>query len=278
MSKREAEKAGVKRVKISGGSSSSKKSSKSSSSKDEKKATKKIKEYYEKKSTTAKKQAAVETTRLKEDVTNILKESGILTTRATEDYLRNIENIESNKALDVSTLQDYVLTNKGRTEEDLNIALAKEARRYALEYDQINEDLASKGMTFSERTPERIAKETSRLATENINLEANRSFQDIARYEAAKTAELNLKYGTQTEQAETSKTRTLEDIIDEQQKAILAKTRNTQDIASGLKETLTDYSYGKDTSVATTKQLFEQANLAEEIRKEQRAFLGYALG
>lgn len=277
---KEAKKKGVslKEYKASKSKKSSKKSDKKSSkssSKDEKKATKKIEEYYEKKSATAKEQAAVETKRIQEDVANILKEAGILSTRAIEDYTRNIGNIEANKALDVSTLQDYVSTTKGRTGEDLDISLAKESRRYALEYDQINEDLASRGLTFSERTPEKIAKESSRLATEGINLEANRSFQDIARYEAAKTAELNLKYGTQTEEATTSKTRTLEDIIEDQQKAILTKTRGKEDIASGLKETLTDYSYGKDTGVATTKQLFESADLAEEIRKQEWAFKGW---
>lgn len=259
-------------------SSAYKKAKSSSSSKDEKKATKKIEEYYDKKSDTAKEQATIDTQRLQEDAANILKEAGILTTRATEDYLRNIGNIEANKTLDISTLNDYVTTNKGRTQEDLDTALAKESRRYALEYDQINQSLADQGMTFSERTPEKTAKESSELAMAGINLEAQRSFQDIARYEAAKTAELNLKYGSQTEAAETSKTRTLEDIVNDQQKSLLANTRNTQNISTNLKNTLTDYSYGKDTDVATTSQMFESANLSEQIRQEQRNAFGYALG
>ena len=247
------------------------KDKKSSSSKDEKKATEKIKEYYDEKSGTAKEQAALETTRLQEDAANILKEAGISTTRATEDYLRNIGNIGANKTLDVSSLNDYVSVNKGRTQEDLDVALAKESRRYALDYDQINQSLADQGMTFSERTPERVAQEDYALNTQGINLEANRSFQDIARYEAAKTAELNLKYGTQTAEAETSKTRTLEDIVNDQQKALMANTRNTQDISSNLKQILTDYSYGKDTDVALTKQSFETAELYNQIRQEQQA-------
>lgn len=254
---------------------SKKSSSKSSSSKDENKATKKIKKYYEEKEKTSREQAELDTKRLQEDLANIYKYAGIGTTRAIEDYNSQIENIEANKALDVQSLNDYLTTNRGRTQEDLDTSLAKENRRYSLEYDKINQDLANRGLTFSERRDETIAKESSALAKADIQTEANRSFQDITRYETAKTAEMALKYGQQTKETETAKARTLEDIANEQQKAMLQNTRNVQDTSIGLKNTLSDISYGKDTDVALTKQMFEKDALEQQDRANRIAVLGY---
>lgn len=248
---------------------------KKSNKKSEEKATKKIKKYYKEKKETAESKAKVDIKRLTEDLNNIYKEAGIAKTRAIEDYNTNIGNIEEKKTLDVDTLNEYVATNKTRTQEDLDTSLSKESRRYSLEYDKINEDLAARGLTFSERKDEQIAKESSAINVSDIQRESQRSFQDIARYETAKTAEMNLKYGQATEAEEISKTRSLEDIANAQTKAIQSNTRDVQDINTGLKDTLREISYGKDTDVATTSQLFE-SNLQEEQDRQARiAVLGY---
>jgi hypothetical protein len=170
-----------------------KKKSKKKSSKDEKKAKKQVEKYYAEKKADTEKEAAMKTTRLQEDLARLMTDSGLATTRATEDYIRNIGNIESNKGLDVAQLNDYVSTNTQRTGEDLNTALAKETRRFTLEADNINQGLAERGRTFSDRTEEKVATETSRLTTEGINMEASRSFADIARYEVAKNAEIQAR-------------------------------------------------------------------------------------
>lgn len=246
---------------------SKKKSSKSS--KDEKKAKKQVEKYYAEKKADTEKEAAMKTTRLQEDLARLMTDSGLASTRATEDYIRNIGNIEANKGLDVAQLNDYVTTNTGRTQEDLDTALARETRRYTLEADNINQGLADTGRTFSDRTEEKIAKESSRLATEGINLEASRSFADIARYETAKNAEIQNRYGQQTEEATTAKTRTLEDILNEQQQKAVAIQRGQEDIAFGKAVELRDIEYGKNDAVSTIGNYYDSqkgslANTAEE--------------
>lgn len=219
-------------------------------SKGQKKAEKQVKKYYGEKKADITTKAATDTARYQEDLTRILAESGLASNRAVEDYIRNIGNIEANKGADVAQLNDYVQTNTGRTQEDLDTALAKEARRYSLEHDAINQDLANKGLTFSERTPEKIAAESSRVATTGINTEASRSFADIARYETAKNADIQLKYGQQTEQATTAKTRTLEDILNEKQAKETAIQRGEQDVAFGKAIDLRDVNYQEKDAVS----------------------------
>jgi hypothetical protein len=228
--------------------SQGKSSSKSSSSSD-KAAKKQISKYYDENKKNTEQKAATDTARYQEDLANIMRDSGITATRSTEDYIRNIANIEANKAADVSDINDYVATNKGRTQEDLDTSLAKESRRYALEQDNINQNLADQGLTFSERTPEKVAAAGTAETQAGIQTEANRSFQDIARYEAVKNRDVELKYGQQTEQATTTKTRTLEDILndtaDKQQKI----QRGLEDVAFGKAQDIRDISYSKDTAL-----------------------------
>jgi hypothetical protein len=239
----------------------------SKKSKAQKKSEKKIKKYYSEKESDVVQKAKTETERLQEDLQNIYKDTGIAQTRATEDYIRNIGNINANKAADVDDVNYYVKTMSGRTQEDLNTALAKEARRYSLESDQINQGLADTGMTFSDRTPEKIAAESSRLATEGINTEANRSFQDIARYEATKNRDIELKYGQLETEAGVSKQRSIEDVLNEQAKKALANQRGAQDIAFGKATDIRDISYGRDTDIATTGLLFDQQKALEKRNK-----------
>jgi hypothetical protein len=253
---------------------SSKGSSSKSSSKSEKKATKQIKKYYGEKEEDVTKKAETEAKRLKEDMDRVLADAGIAKTRAMEDYQRNIGNIESNKAADVSDLNYYVTTSKTRTGEDLNTALAKETRRYSLEQDKINQDLADAGLTFSERTPEKVAAAGSAENIAAVETEANRSFQDIARYEAVKNRDIELKYGDQTTQAETTKTRTLEDILNEQNAAAQKIQRGEEDVAFGKAIDIRDISYARDTDIATTQQLFKQ----NEATKKNNELLYNVLG
>ena len=263
VSKSEAKRLGIKRVKISG--SSKKKSSKKSSSK---KATKKIKKYYKEKVEVVKKKAKIETKRLQEDLTNIFKELGIDQTRATEDYIRNISNIEANKAADVEDLNYYVSTTTERTGENLDTSLARESRRFELEGDRINQELANLGRTFSERRPEQLAREESEITTMGIQTEAKRSFQDIARYEATLNRDIELKYGQQEELAETGKERSLEDILNVQREEKLRIKRGKEDIAFGKAIDIKDLSYGKDTDIGTTEQLFKTQQSYEDWQKE----------
>lgn len=253
-----AKKAGKSLKEYKASKKSSSKDKKKSSSKDEKKAKKEVKKYYGQKEADTKAKAEMETKRLQEDLTRLLADVGIAQTRATEDYIRNIGNIEANKAIDVAGVNDYVTVNRGRTQEDLDTSLAKEMRRFTLESDQINENLADRGLTFSERTPERIAKESTAIARTGIQTEAARSFQDIARYETAKNMEIQNKYGQQVAEEETKKVRTLEDILNEQQKKAQAIQRGEQDIAFGKAIDLRDIEYSKNDAVSTITNYYDE--------------------
>jgi hypothetical protein len=237
-------------------------------SKAQKKSEKKIKKYYGEKESDVVQKAKTETERFQEDIQNIYKDAGITQTRAIEDYIRNIGNINANKSADVEDINYYVKTMSGRTQEDLDTALAKETRRYSLESDKINQDLADTGMTFSERTSEKVAAESSRLAKEGIQTEANRSFQDIARYEATKNRDLELKYGQLANEAGVSQTRSIEDALNKQAQDALKNQRGAQDIAFGKATDIRDISYGRDTDIATTGLLFDQQKAIEKQNKK----------
>ena len=262
----------LKEYKASKGKSSS--SSKKSSSKDEKKAKKQVEKYYGEKEADIKAKAETETKRLQEDLAKLMADVGIAQTRATEDYIRNIGNIESNKAIDVAGVNDYVQTNTGRTQEDLDTDLAKELRRFTLESDNINNNLANRGLTFSERTDEKIAKEGTTIARQGIQTEAARSFADIARYETAKNMEIQNKYGQQVADETTNKTRTLEDILTQQTTKAQAIQRGEQDIAFGKAIDLRDVDYNKNDAVSTIGNYYDtqEGSLARD--KESIALNG----
>lgn len=249
-------------------------SSASKKSSGEKKAVKQVKKYYSEKKTDVTAKAETDTKRYQEDLDRVLADAGIAKTRATEDYIRNIGNIEANKSADVAQLNDYVITSRGRTQEDLTTSLAKEARRYFLEYDKINSDLADRGLTFSERTPERIARETSMQNVADINLEASRSFADIARYETAKNADIQLKYGQQTEQTTTAKTRTLEDILNEQQQKAQTVQRGKEDVAFGKAIDLRDIDYQSSDAISNIGNYYDTQRNQLKTAAEKASVLG----
>lgn len=226
-------------------------------SKQEKKAKKQVKKYYAEKSADVTVKAETDTKRYQEDLTRLMADAGIAQTRATEDYIRNIGNIESNKAIDVAGVNDYVRTNTGRTQEDLDTGLAKELRRFTLESDNINNNLADAGRTFSDRREEKIAKEGTAIATTDIRTEAARSFADIARYETAKNMEIQNKYGQQVAEEATNKTRTLEDILNKQAEKAQAIQRGTEDVAFGKAIDLRDIEYGKNDAVSTIGNYYD---------------------
>lgn len=231
-------------------------------SKTQKKAEKQVKKYYGEKTSDVETKAKTETQRFQEDLTTLMKDTGIAQTRAMEDYIRNIGNITANKAADVSDINYYVKTQTGRTQEDLDTALAKETRRYSLESDQINQNLADQGLTFSERTPEKVAQETSALNKQAIQTEADRSFQDIARYEAAKNRDVELKYGQQATEASVTQARTIEDVLNDQTKKALANQRGTQDIAFGKATDIRDINYQQSDTLSGIGNYYDSQKAA----------------
>lgn len=256
----------------SSSSSSSKKSS--SSSKDEKKAKKQVKKYYGEKKSDIETKAKTETDRLQQDLEKLMADVGIAQTRATQDYIRNIGNIEANKNADITQLNDYVTVNRGRTQEDLATSLAKELRRFTLESDQINQTLADQGRTFSKRRAELIAREGTAIAQADIQTEASRSFADIARYETAKNAEIQLKYGQATEAATVAKTRTLEDILNEQQQKTQAIQRAKEDIAFGKAVDLRDLEYNKNDTLSSIGNYYDAQTNSLRNTSEKTSVLG----
>lgn len=249
----------------------SKKGGGSSTSKDTKKSQKneeaQIKKYYGEKTTDTEQLAATKAARLQEDLAAIMRDSGIAQTRATQDYLRNIGNIQANKAADVSDIDEYVKTNTGRTQEDLDTSLLKEQRRYQIQYDQTNQDLADRGMTFSERKPEQIINQQTAQNTADINVVANRSFQDIARYEAAKNRDIELKYGQATAETEAAKQKTMEDVLNAQADAQQKIQRGQEDIVFGKATDIRDINYKQAGSLQDTADKY-----AEEANKQQINF------
>ena len=264
MSKREAKRSGKKRKKISG-------SSKKSSSSSEKKAKKEAEKYYEEESISAKKTAKTYTDRLTADLDKIYADAGIAKTRATEDYNTNIGNITNEKNTGLDDLDYYVSTSTERTGEDLQTALASETRRFEIEGDKINRSLAAAGLTFSERKSEKTAEETSRLQSEAINVEANRSFADIERYQFAKNRDIEDKFSREIGEAGTTKKRTIENINDTVSSTKTAIGRQKEDISTGLADTLRQLERGEKVDVGQIGLLYDQLNLSKELRAEERS-------
>jgi hypothetical protein len=249
----------------------SKKSKKKKASKAKKKAEKQIKKYYGEKEQSAKDKEATDRKRLGEDLDRVLADAGITKTRAMEDYIRNMGNISANKAADVADIDTYVNTKKGRTTEDLTTSLAKESRRYAIEYDKTNQDLANTGMTFSERTPEKIIQAENVQKVADVETAAQRSFQDISNYEASKRRNVELTYGQQAQATETSKTRTIEDIASDITKAQVEAGRTGEDLTTGLTSDLRSLNYAEKGGLSDIQGDFDtqKSNLASTEKQLQ---------
>ncbi len=270
MSKSEAKKSGKKRYKISGGSSSKKKAKKK-----KKEAEKKMKKYYAEQEKRKKEEAARKKKRLAEDLSNVLKDAGVYKTRAIDDYIRNMDSIAKHEKADKEDLNYYLETARERTGEDLDTGLAKEARRYSIEYDRINQSLADAGLTFSERKEEVVAKEGSEMAEEAIERTAERSFQDIKRFEYEKDRNIEMKYSEMESQEKISKKRTLEDIVTDTNRAKTQINRGQEDVTFGLKYDLRDLEYEEDTNIALLDQRFDQFESSLDLASKRRDVQGY---
>jgi len=270
VSKSEAKRLGIKREKVGDDGDDDKKSS-SSSEKDAKKETKK---YYKEEKGAAESQAKTYTDRLAEDVQRVLKDAGIATNRAIQDYTKNMKNIEADHKTEIKDLNYYVQTSKGRAQEDLDTALSNETRRYALEYDKINRSLADAGLTFSERKPEQVAKETSAIQKEAIETEAERSFSDIARYQFVQNRDIETKYGREAEEIKTNKGRTIEDINAAVASSKLDIKRQQEDISTGLANTLRALERGEKVDIGQIGQMYDQVDLAKRLSEQEYNALG----
>ena len=222
----------------------------------------------------ARSDAATTAARLQEDMNRIMELSGIQATRATEDYLTNIANLEENKETALADLNEYVSTQRERTQEDLDTALAKEERRFTLEMDRVNTSLADTGMTFSERKDEKIAQEGNAMNVADANRAARRSFSDIARYEAVKTHEITTAYNRGVALEETKKNRTLEDIMNNQQDSLTAGNRRIEDTQTNLEENLDLIDRNKDQSLLYLEMQNASIRQNNQNRIEDTKFYG----
>lgn len=233
----------------------------------ERKAKDKIKKYYGWKTDTVSQQATTDTTRLQEDIATLLEESGLQQDRSVEDYIRNIGRIETEKSTSLDDLNYYMTTQSGRLTEDLASSLSKEARRFGLEGERINQQLADQGKTFSSRKPEEVAREGHEINVTDIQTDTNRSFQDIARYEATLNRDIELKYGQGIEEQEVTKKRSIEDILNAEKAGVLGKKRGIEDVAFGKAVDIKDLSYQKDTDLAQVEMMFDQLDAYEDMQK-----------
>jgi len=279
LSKREkwAQETGRPKEEYPGSSKSKKKKKKKkkSSSKDEKKAKKKIKKYYGEERDIVTKESDTSVSRLQADLNKILEEAGISKTRATEDYFSNLKDIEEGKTTSLGDLNEYVKTTGGKLKENLDASLKKEERRYALEYDKINQSLADRGLTFSERTDEVVAKETS----EGIKTEEQRQFKgsysDLMRYEEVKNRDIEKKYGDLEKDTKKSYGRTTEDINRGMTSKQTDINRGIEDVNTNRENKLRDIGYSEDTDVSTLEQTFEKNELNKKLYDEQIKATGF---
>jgi hypothetical protein len=238
------------------------------SSDSQKKEEKQIKEYYNQKESDIEEQASTDSARLSEDLANVMADTGIEQTRATEDYIRNIGNIEANKAADVDDVNNYVATQSTRTSEDLDTSLAKESRRYSIEYDKTNQSLADSGLTFSDRKQEKIDAAGNAQNIADAQTIASRSFQDIARYEAVKNRDIELNYGQQTAEEEVKKARTLEDILNEQADAKLKEQRGQEDITTSKAIDIRNNDYAETGALSDTSNFYDTASNTQKNQQD----------
>ncbi len=243
--------------------------------KDKKKSEKYTKKYYKEKEEAIKTEAKIDITRLQEDLERIYEEAGITQTRAIEDYTRNLGNIEANKAADIDDLNYYVSTGKTRTQEDLDTSLAKETRRFSIEMDKVNEDLAAKGLTFSERKPEQLEKGAHEIGVADIERVAQRSFQDIARYEVAKDRDIELKYGALEEEEKVIKTRTLEDVLRERKKAEQTTSRNISDVQRQRAYDIRDIGYERKDVLSDISNYYKEQEQRLSNWQQQYSVTGF---
>ena len=239
-----------------------------------KKAKKKIEKYYDSRKDRATGEKDTKKDRLSEDLAEIMRLSGIATDRAMDNYIKNAGRIDRNEGVDLEGLDQYVETQSSRTQEDLDTSLAKEFRRFDLESDQINQNLAASGMTFSERTQEQIARGNNNQNNADIDKVAERSFTDIANYETAKSKEIENKYGDLREDNETTKNQTLEDILNAQTEAQRQNSYGVEDADTDYANTMEDLGYAEDTDKSGIEVAYDTADAIKKNTKAKNKAVG----
>lgn len=239
------------------GSGSSKDTGKSSDQKTQEKNTGK---YYDedKKAIEAKKED--DDKRLSADISAIMRDSGITITQSMADYIKNLGKINRNEANDLADVADYVATKSQQTQEDLNTGLAKESRRYQIEFDKTNQALADAGMTFSERKQEKVDAAGNAFNVGDINTAASRSFADIARYQFVQNRDTAIKYGDLRDTNETSKNRSIETAINAQADAIRKAEESGRDTGYAYDKSIRDNIYGKSDAISNIGSSFAEQN------------------
>ena len=246
------------------------------------KAVKKTQKYYKEKKEFVTKKAKTDTKRLTEDFQRVFRAAGIEKSRTEEDYVRNIRNITEDRAADSDDLNNYLTTNRGRTQEDLDVGLAKEARRYSLEMDATQQSLAARNLAYGNLGGGGVrAKEEGDVTAEHgektgdISRTARRSFEDLARYEYVKNRQIQTEYGRAEEMAGVKKGRDIQDVdlaVDRQK---TSTERGQQDVSFAKKRDYWEIEHSKDSDVANVEQQFRKQRQAEQQGVERTYVLGY---
>lgn len=236
------------------------------------KAVKKIKKYYEESEGFVKKQHNLDEDKLKEDFQLILEEAGFKKDWVVEDFTRNLGRLAEDKETDVEELNYYLNTTKDRTQEDLDVSLAKELRAYNLTMDREAQSLASRNLVFSGLSGIR-GKEEGEITdeyksnTEDFMRTAKRSFQDLERLELVKTAAIERQYLRDVEDTKTAKERGVKEIEFGVKKAEQAKKFGLDQLSLDKKKSLWDLDYSKDTDIALVESQFDSQRKQEQYEK-----------
>ena len=167
---------------------------------------------------------------IEEDLRNILSDLGIEDTEINEDFMRNIGRIVENKETDTDNLNFFVQNRTERTAEDLDFGLRKEQRRFDLEKERNDFSLTQRNLNLSgvQTKENRQLREGSALNVEDLETTASRSFEDIARFEAEKTLEIERNAERSTEDVTTTKDRRLLDVQQARRQANITGERGVR--------------------------------------------------
>jgi len=235
------------------------------------KARKQIKKYYEKKKGFVRKKAKWETKKLEEDFQRILREADVAKSQTEEDWVRNMKNITENKAADLESIDYYVRTNRGRTQEDLDTSLRREARRYDLTMGRTRESLATRRVTFGGLGGVRAKEEglvTEEHTEKKLDIETagKRSFQDIARYEFEKNRAVEMRFGQEESLLGQKKRFALENIGLQTEKARMGKEHGIKDISLAKKESYFDLKSARRTDQAQSEAMFAEQYMRDKYQ------------
>jgi len=181
------------------------------------KETKAAKKYYAQKEEFADRGYDLDSDKLKKDFELVLEEAGFKKDWLMEDFTRNIKRLAEDKETDIEDLNYYLSTNRGRTQEDLDVSLTKELRSYNLNMDREAESLQERNLVFSglggvRGKEERQIKTEYQSNKEDFERTAKRSFQDLERLELVKTAAIEREYMRDVEDTTTTKERGIKQI------------------------------------------------------------------